>query len=105
MRLHHAAGTFGDQCFQINAVDQIQRINDVALGLGHFVAVLVADQAGDVHLFEWHFAGEFQAHHDHSGNPEENDVEAGDQYIGWIEGLECRSLFRPAQCRERPQGR
>ena len=30
---------------------------------------------------------EVQSHHDHSGNPEENDVKTSHQDIGWMEGF------------------
>ncbi|MNU07966.1 hypothetical protein D3C72_2538030 [compost metagenome] len=45
---------------------------------------------------------EMQAHHNHAGNPEEDDVEAGDQNIGLIVFFEFRRLVRPAERRERP---
>jgi hypothetical protein len=43
--------------------------------------------------------------HDHPGNPEENDVEAGDQHVGGVEFLQEFGLFRPAQGGEGPQAR
>ena len=46
-----------------------------------------------------------QAHHHHAGDPEEDDVEAGDQHIGRIEARQLRRLVRPAERRERPQRR
>ena len=42
------AGALGDEVFERDAVDDIERVDDVALGLGHLLAVLVADEAGDV---------------------------------------------------------
>ena len=97
------AGALGDQRFEVDAVDQIDRIDDVALRLRHLVAVLVADQPGDVDLAERHVAGELQAHHDHARDPEEDDVEAGHQHAGRIERLQLARLLRPAERRERPQ--
>ena len=49
--------------------------------------------------------GEMQAHHHHPGDPEEDDVEAGDQRRGRVVAGKLRRLFRPAQRRERPQRR
>ncbi|MDT4818223.1 hypothetical protein FQZ97_513140 [compost metagenome] len=43
--------------------------------------------------------------HDHAGDPEEDDVEAGDQHVGGVEGLEELGLFRPAEGGEGPQAR
>ena len=56
-----------------------------------------------VHLLEGHLAGELQRHHDHPSDPEENDVEPGDQHIGGVEGFQLVGLFRPAQGGEGPQ--
>ena len=80
LRLHQAAGALGDQRLERDAVDDVERVDDVALGLGHLLAVLVADQAGDVDVAERHVAHELQSHHHHAGDPEEDDVEAGDQH-------------------------
>src|SRR5215472_342594 len=44
-----------------------------------------------------------QSHHHHPRNPEEDDVEAGDERTGRIEALQLRCLVGPAQGRERPQ--
>ena len=41
--------------------------------------------------------------HDHPRDPEEDDVEAGDQYVGGVEGLEELGLLRPAEGGEGPQ--
>ncbi len=48
---------------------------------------------------------EMETHHHHAGDPEEDDVEAGDQHRGRIEALQLRRLVRPAERRERPQRR
>ena len=67
--------------------------------------VLIADQAVDVDLMKRHVVHEFQSHHDHSRHPEENDVEARDQDVAWIESLERFGLLWPALCAERPERR
>ena len=77
-RLHQAAGTFGQQRVQLDAVDQIQRIEHVALGLGHLLALAVAHQAMHIDGLERHLAGQVGRQHDHPGDPEEDDVKAGD---------------------------
>jgi hypothetical protein len=105
MRLHQTAGALGDQRFEVDAVDQVDRVDDVALRLRHLVPVLVADQSGDVHVTERHVAGELQAHHHHARDPEEDDVEAGHQHAGRIERLQLRRRFGPAERGERPQRR
>ena len=40
---------------------------------------------------------------DHTGNPEEDNVIAGNQHIGGIELLQILGIFRPAQGLKRPQ--
>ena len=87
VRLHHAAGALVHQGLEVDAVDEVDGVEHVALGLGHLVAVGVAHQAVDVDLAEGHVVHELQAHHDHAGHPEEDDVEAGDQHAGGVEGL------------------
>ena len=45
------------------------------------------------------------AHHHHAGDPEEDDVPAGDQHVGRIVAADLRRLLGPAEGRERPQRR
>ncbi len=63
----------------------------------------------DVDVLERHAAGEVLGHHDHPGDPEEDDVVARDQHArGQVEVVVARglgALVRPAQRREREQGR
>jgi hypothetical protein len=42
--LHQAGGALGDQRFQINAVDKVERVEHIALGLGHLLAFGIAYQ-------------------------------------------------------------
>ncbi|KAF5036847.1 hypothetical protein DSECCO2_570890 [anaerobic digester metagenome] len=86
-------------------VDHLQRVDDVARGLGHLLAVLVADQGVDVDVLEGHVVHELQAHHHHAGHPEKEDVEARDQERGRVEGRKLMRLLGPAHGREGPQGR
>ncbi len=46
-------------------------VDDIALGLAHFRAVFIADEAVQVDSMEWRFTGKFDAIHDHAGDPEE----------------------------------
>ena len=86
-------------------VDQMQGIDDVALRLRHLRALLVANEGVDVDDRERNVAHEVQAHHHHPGDPEEDDVKAGDQHVGRIIALDIPAIVRPAQRRERPQRR
>ncbi len=86
-------------------VDQVEGVDDVALRLRHLLPLLVADQGVDVDVLEGDLTGEMHAHHHHAGDPEEDDVEAGDQHRGRIELLQSIGFPRPAQGREGPQRR
>ena len=109
LRLHHVAGTFFQQLFQRDTIDHVQRVDNVTLGFGHLLAFVVADQAGHVDGMEWNLRlavfvfDEVHGHHDHAGNPEEDDVEAGDHHAGWVELTQRVGVFRPAEGREGPQ--
>ena len=84
--------------------DDLDGVDDVALGLRHLLAVGVAHQRVDVDLAEGnrvleraraavghrHVEHEVAAEHDHARDPEEEDVEAGDQKLRGIEGSEIR---------------
>ena len=86
--------------------DDLDGVDDVALGLGHLFAVGVADEGVDVHVFEWDrfrkraraavghgdVEHEVAAEHDHARDPEEEDVEAGDELGGGVEGGEVRGV-------------
>ena len=86
---------------EVDALDQVHRVEHVALALAHLVAVRVVHQAVDVDVAERHLAGEVQRHHDHPGDPEEDDVVAGDQHVGGQEQVLLDRLGRPAEGRER----
>ena len=88
LRQQQPGGRFLHQRIEIDAVDQVERVEGVALRLRHLLALGVAHDGVDVDVAERHLAGEMQARHDHAGDPEEDDVEAGDQHRGGQEGLQ-----------------
>ena len=85
-------------------VDEVERIERVALGFRHLLAALVAYQPMDIDLPERHVVHEVQTHHHHPGDPEEDDVEARHQHVAGIVASQLGRFLRPAQRRERPQG-
>ena len=105
LRLHHVAGTLLQQGIQLDAIDQVDGVQHVALGLGHFLALAVAHQAVHVDRLERYFAGELQGQHDHPRDPEEDNVEAGDQHAGGMKGCQLGRSVRPAQGGKGPQPR
>ncbi len=70
----------------------------VALRLRHLVTRFIADKACNVNCFKRHLRlavfifNEVHGHHDHPGNPEENNVKTGYQHISWVEGCAEQSV-------------
>ena len=57
--------------------DELERVGRVAERLGHLASQLVAHDAGEVDIAEWHLAFVLVAGHNHAGHPEEDDVRSG----------------------------
>ena len=115
-RVHHvAACAWSTSVSSVDAVDQVERIEHVALRLRHLLAFLVADDGVDVDVAERHAAGEVGRRHDHARDPEEDDVEAGDQHRRRQERARARASPRASRasngttartrttCRARPR--
>src|SRR6476661_5551342 len=66
----------------------------------------VAHRTVQVHGVERSFSHECKTAHDHSRDPEEQNLGSSDQIIGRIESLQIdRALVRPAESREWPEPR
>ena len=120
LRVHQAGGALFDQLVEADAVDQVDRVEHVALRLRHLLAFGIADQAMHIDVLERDLAGDVLGHHDHARDPEEDDVEAGDQHgrrqivlqdrVGGVDGLVAASSpasrtatgRRSTRCRARP---
>ncbi len=103
--MHQVTGSFGNQSIQADTVDDIHRVQAVALRLGHLLAGGIGHQAVDVDLLERYFTGEFHRHHDHAGNPQADDVVSCHHNVGRVKRFQFLGLFGPAQGRESPKGR
>mmetsp|Transcript_2264 Transcript_2264/g.6978 ORF Transcript_2264/g.6978 Transcript_2264/m.6978 type:complete len:363 (-) Transcript_2264:1436-2524(-) len=86
-------------------VDDVEGVDDVALRLRHFFVVLVSYEPVHVDDLERRLSGELQAHHDHSRDPEEQDVVARLETRRRVELVQVRGLFGPADRREGPEPR
>ena len=86
MVLHQAGSPFADQRIEVDTVDQVQRIEHVALRLGHLLAVRIADEPMYVNLAKRYFVHEFETHHDHARDPEKDDIETRHQDLARIKG-------------------
>mmetsp|Transcript_68897 Transcript_68897/g.175064 ORF Transcript_68897/g.175064 Transcript_68897/m.175064 type:complete len:276 (+) Transcript_68897:941-1768(+) len=93
------------QLFELDALDDLNGVNDVAQALGHLAAVRVADHGVQVNGLEGQLARQADRHHDHACHPEEEDVVAGLQERGREEGLEVVVTLGvgPAEDREGEQ--
>ena len=85
------------------ALDQVERVDPGAERLRHPPAVGRLDDRVHVDVGERHLAAELDPQHDHPRHPQEDDVPAGDQHVGRIEGAQRRRVVRPAQRGEREQ--
>jgi len=65
--------------------------------------VFVADQGVNVDVPEWLRAHELKPHHDHAGDPEEDDIKPSHHQGRGVEVLKFRCPFRPAHRGERPK--
>ena len=57
----------------------------------------------DIDVAERHLVHHMQAHHHHARDPEEDDVEAGDEHVGRVIAGKLGRLVGPAKGRERPE--
>src|SRR4051812_4279094 len=57
-------------------IDQAQRINHIPFGLGHFFAFFISHHGVQIDFPKRNLAHEMDSHHDHPGNPKENDIKA-----------------------------
>ena len=84
-------------------VHDYQRVDDVALGLGHLLAVRVADQAAEIDHAEGLLPGQPLAQHHHARDPEEDDVVAGLHHLRRVVRPQVVRAVRPTQRGEGPQ--
>ena len=103
MRLHHPCSSFCYQIFKLDAVDEVQRVEDIAFRLRHLLAFGISNQTMNIDIMEGDLVGKLKSEHDHSSHPEEDDVETGYENIGWIESIELWCLIWPAQGGKGPQ--
>ena len=60
-----------------DVADRLDRVDDVALGLRHLRALLVAHEAVEVDRMKRRLASELETHHDHPSHPEEENIIPG----------------------------
>lgn len=98
-----AGGQMPTQCVSAKLIDDLQGVNSVAQGLGHFFVVLVADQSVKKNMGEGPTAGEKFAHHPHARAPEEQNVFPRFHPDPGVKLFKVGGLVGPAQGGKRPQ--
>src|SRR3989339_506234 len=83
------AGSIADdkgdtECIGAVLVGELDRGDDVALTLRHFLAVFVVNHAVEVHRTERYFTLEVKAKEYHAGHPLEYEVAAGLHDVGRV---------------------
>ncbi len=86
-------------------VDHLDRVDAGAQRLAHPPPVGGLDDRVDVDLLEGDLLAELQAHHDHAGDPQEDDVARRRVDLRRVEGAQLGRVLRPAERGERPQRR
>ena len=84
-------------------VDQVQRVQHVAERFGHLLALLVAHKCVDIDGVERLLIDHGVLHHHHSGDPEKDNVETGDQHRGGEVFRQLVRLLGPAERADRPK--
>ena len=74
-----------------------QGINDIPFGLGHLLAFFVPDHRVEIDFPKWNIPHKMDAHHNHSGHPEENDIKARLKNRSRVKGFQRLRFFRPTQ--------
>ena len=64
--LHQAGGAFGDQRLQLDTINQVDGVEHITLGFGHFLPMCVTNQAVHIDGVKGRLTAKMQAHHDHA---------------------------------------
>ena len=91
------------EILQRRAVDNVERIDDVAERLGHLAAFGVAYEGVAEDFREGDLPCELDPEHDHARNPEEENIPASLEDGHWVELLHVGGLVGPAEGREGPE--
>ena len=83
------------QCICTVLVHDFHRINAVPEGFRHFASLAVPNKTVNEYVAEGNVLPECQAHHDHAGHPEENDIISRNQSARGIEMFEFLCFLRP----------
>lgn len=86
---------FAVEVVEADAADDLVWFDDVSKAFGHLAAVLVADDAVEEDFRERELVGKLLSQHDHSGDPEEEDIVAG---FHEVQRVEATLVGWPSEC-------
>ncbi len=84
-------------------LDHFDRIDAIPERLAHLPPLFISHQLVDIDIFERDFIHKLQPHHDHTGNPKEDDIKGGAQQRSRVKGFEIGGSVWPTQGGERPK--
>ena len=93
------------QFLERQALNHVNRVNDVAQALAHFPSVGITNHGMAIDLLEGHLSSEVDSKHDHASDPEENDIPSSLQHGRGVEVLQVGGLVGPAHDGEGPEAR
>src|SRR5680860_1074793 len=85
--------------------NEIQGVHPCAQTLAHPAPIWSQNSGMYYHVLKGDIPGILQAHHNHSGHPQEDNIPSRREYGGGIEGVKFLCLFGPSQSHKRPKGR
>ena len=80
--------------------DEVERVDDVALGFTHFFAVGIKDETVEVNFFERDAACDVESHHNHTGDPSEENISASLHDVKRVIRIEI--ILGPVGTNDRP---
>ncbi|KAH3665796.1 hypothetical protein OGAPHI_003984 [Ogataea philodendri] len=89
----------------LNTSDNIDWVDHVTKRLAHLSSLSITHQRVAENLLEWNLSSHLDTKHNHSGNPEEQNIPSGLQHGSRVEVLHVLGLVWPSQGGEWPQSR
>ena len=68
-------------------IEQLNGVNDITLGFGHFRALLIEDKRMNINILKRRGLHKVRALHHHARDPEEDNIMRSNKRGGGVEGL------------------
>ena len=86
-------------------LDHVEWIDSVTLGFRHRLAVPIQNLRMDKNLLKGNLTHIIDAHQDHTGDPQRDNIPARNKSTGWVKAVQRSVFFWPTKCTVRPQCR